>query len=45
MFDADSNAYNNQMSICKNDNLPWIAKLADPHCTVTLQRAAPADVD
>ena len=44
MFDIDSNAYNNQMSICKDDNLPWFNKIADPHVSVTAQPGAPNDL-
>ena len=45
LFDQDSNAYNNQMSICKDDNLPWFDKLGDPHVSVKAQHGAPADLD
>ena len=44
LFDQDSNAYNNQMSMCKDDNLPWFDKLGDPHVSVTAQHSAPADL-
>jgi hypothetical protein len=45
LFDIDSNAYNNQMSMCKDDNLPWFNKLGDPHVSVTAQYGAPQDLD
>ena len=45
LFDHDSNAYNNQMSMCKDDNLPWFNKLGDPHVSVTALHGAPWDLD
>jgi len=44
LFDEDSNAYNNEMSKCKDDNLPWIDKLGFPHVSVTALPGAPKDL-
>lgn len=44
LFDHDSNAYCNEISKCKDDNLSWFDKLGFPHASVTAQHGAPPDL-